>query len=391
MHATSLSKIRALTLISLTLSMDSWEQIKFPSEDITAIQIKGNRGKLLIYNIYNDGKSNKTIRSLITRHRNTVSMLENSGTSKPHIIWLGDFNRHHPYWDDPNDERLFTNEAIEDTEILIEAVADASLELVLLSGTPTHIHNVTKKWMRLDQVFLSDHSLDLLIACDTNPDYRGIKTDHLPILTKLSLSVSKTKTIPFCNFQEVEWDKFKESLGKHMRNLDSSAHILNQQQLDRHCKELTLAIQHTITNTVPKAEICNKLKRWWTKELSQMCKHANKLGRTSYNLKADTTHAIHSEHKKAVKLYERTLATTKKQHWHDWLERADDPDIWTVHRLISAPNTDRGKSHIPALKYKTRDEDRIALSNEEKSTALAKNFFSEKPMQEPRQDEFKYP
>jgi hypothetical protein len=122
-----------------------------------------------------------------------------------------------------------------------------------------------------------------------------------------------------------------------------------------------------------------------------MRKHANKLGRLSYSHKEDTAHTIHKEHKKAVKLYEKTLTDTKKQHWRDWLEKADDPDIWTVHRLISAPATDRGKSRIPALKVRTGEMDIVALSNKDKSIALANNFFPAKPHQENNQVKHKYP
>jgi hypothetical protein len=313
-HAASPEKTRAITLISTTLNMDSWEQIEFPSGDVTAIQIKGRSGKLIIYNIYNDCKSNATIRLLTTRRSSTSNAHNQPETNRLHTIWLGDFNRHHPYWDDPNDERLFTNEALEEAEVLIEAVADAGLELILPSGIPTHVHNVTKKWTRLDQVFLSDHSLDLLIACDTRPDLRGIKTDHLPIITELNLGTSGTKNAAIRNFREVDWGNFKESLDKHLQRRTIRTPIRNQRQLDDHCERLTLAIKSTIGDTVPITKICDKSKRWWTKELSQMRKHANKLGRIAYGSKDNATHAVHEEHKKAVKLYEKTLSATKKQH-----------------------------------------------------------------------------
>ena len=62
-----------------------------------------------------------------------------------YVIWLGDFNRHHPYWDNPSDTRLFTNEALLTAEILVSAIAEVGLELVLLGGIPTHCHNITKQ------------------------------------------------------------------------------------------------------------------------------------------------------------------------------------------------------------------------------------------------------
>jgi hypothetical protein len=86
------------------------------------------------------------------------------------VLWVGDFNRHHPYWDDPSDTRLFTSDIMEVAERLIKVVADIGLELTLPSSILTHKHNITKLWSRLDQVFLSDYSENLLISCDTQPN-----------------------------------------------------------------------------------------------------------------------------------------------------------------------------------------------------------------------------
>ncbi|KAI0268073.1 hypothetical protein BGY98DRAFT_925177, partial [Russula aff. rugulosa BPL654] len=68
------------------------------------------------------------------------------------IVWLGDFNRHYPYWDNHNNTRIFTKKATKAAETLIEAVAVAGLEMALPHGIPTHVQNVTKLWTRLDQV-----------------------------------------------------------------------------------------------------------------------------------------------------------------------------------------------------------------------------------------------
>ena len=84
-----------------------------------------------------------------------------------HVLWLGNFNRHHPYWDDPNNTRLFTSEATWAVEKLIKTVADMGLDLALPSGIPIHRYNVTKKWSRLDQVFISDRSENAIISCNT--------------------------------------------------------------------------------------------------------------------------------------------------------------------------------------------------------------------------------
>ena len=199
------------------------------------------------------------------------------------------------------------------------------------SGTPTHKHNVMKLWSRLDQVFLSDHSENLLISCNMQPDQRGINTDHLPILTELNLNADIAPEKEIHNFQNVDWDEFCKELSIQLAKLLLPAPIVNQRQLDEACDSLTKAIQRTIISEVPVLTIMLKSKRWWMKELTQLCQLANKLGRQSYDKQCDKGHNIHKKHNVAAKNYHRILEQTKRQHWRDWLEKGKDPDIWTAH------------------------------------------------------------
>ncbi len=143
-HTNASLKTRSLTLIRANINSETWSQLDFPSSDVMIMQITSHWGKTTIFNIYNDGESNETVRLLAEYHHRNRASLERTLQGEAHIIWLGDFNRHHPYWDSPEDIRLFTNEAIEATKKLIEAVADTGLELVLPHGLPTHEHSVTK-------------------------------------------------------------------------------------------------------------------------------------------------------------------------------------------------------------------------------------------------------
>jgi hypothetical protein len=123
----------------------------------------------------------------------------------------------------------------------------------------------------------------------------------------------------------------------------------------------------TTETQVPTLEICSRSKRWWTKELMDLCRQMNILGRRSYTRKFRPAHPVHDEHKEAIKLYDRMLEHTKNQHWRDWLKHTTDPDIWTVHKFISAPALDRAKAHIPALKHKRGDDEEMANTNPEKA------------------------
>jgi hypothetical protein len=142
---------------------------------------------------------------------------------------------------------------------------------------------------------------------------------------------------------------------------------------------LTSIIQVTIEDCIPVTEICSKSKCWWTKELTQMCHEMNKIGRRTYKLRNIPTHPVYKEHVEAVKLYDRTLEHTKNQHWRDWLEWAVDPNIWTVHKYISAPSMNGAKARILALKHKIGKEEVTVSTNYDKSQALAKSFFPIRP------------
>ena len=128
--------------------------------------------------------------------------------AKARTVWVGDFNRHHPHWDSISDNRLFTSNAIKKAEKLISAVADAGLDLALPPKIPTHKHNVSKKWTRLDHVFLSEHSFDALLSCEVLTDYLSPNTDHRPIVMKLDLTLTKAPVKTTRNFRNVDWSKF---------------------------------------------------------------------------------------------------------------------------------------------------------------------------------------
>ena len=231
----------------------------------------------------------------------------------------------------------------------------------------------------------------MVTACDALPHHRGINMDHLPILMELDLAVNILEDEPIPNFREVDWDDFRKALSMHLEPIEQRTAITNQRQLDERCAKLTEAIQATIRDQVPIMEMTPKSKHWWTKELTQLRRKANKLGRQSYQCHRDLGHRIHAEHKEAAKRYDRTLLYHKNQHWQDWLERAEEPDIWTVNRYTTATASDRGKARIPMLKYKIGEEDRVARTNEEKGIALAKGFFPLKPLELDSDDDKDYP
>ena len=90
------TQIRSVIWVNKQLETKDWKIIDIKdTNNITAIQLKGNYGKITIFNIYNDcthSRNETTLRNYIITHINTLIDDDES-----HMIWVGNFNRHHPY------------------------------------------------------------------------------------------------------------------------------------------------------------------------------------------------------------------------------------------------------------------------------------------------------
>jgi hypothetical protein len=196
----------------------------------------------MLFNIYNDCNHNKTLDALTEYHRQHKQNILRTETTQQdhHLIWLGDFNRHHPYWDRPEDNRLFTKEAQEVAEVLLKAVADLGMDIVLAKGTPTQ-----------DQVFITEHSMDTITACDTVPEEQGVNTDHLPIIMVIDVELTKAPTQIARNFRDVDWKKFHEMLEGKVASLGLPNCITTHSTLNCACEKLTHSIQETKETDIP--------------------------------------------------------------------------------------------------------------------------------------------
>jgi Endonuclease-reverse transcriptase len=129
------ASVRSVIWVNTRLETKNWKILDIPhTNDITAIQIKGTYGKISIFNVYNDctHSRNETIfRDYLAAQRELV--IDGNDT---HMIWAGDFNRHHPLWDDDKDTHLFTTQALRNAEGIINLLAEHDMEMSLPKGIP---------------------------------------------------------------------------------------------------------------------------------------------------------------------------------------------------------------------------------------------------------------
>lgn len=135
-----------------------------------------------------------------------------------------------------------------------------------------------------------ENALDALISCETRCNDRGLNTDHIHIVTKLDVMMSRTQETTSNNFRNVDWEKFREHLQGRMANLRVPTQIRNQVSLNKECERLTAALQETIEAMVLTMEVCPKSKHWWTKEIGELREIYRKLRRKAGKYKDQPEH-----------------------------------------------------------------------------------------------------
>ena len=250
--------IRAVIWVNTKLDTKDWVELEIPdTNDITAIQLKGPYGKLAIFNIYNDcthSRNQTTLINYVRRYANTLLLR----TENHHMIWAGDFNRHHPLWDKDEDVHLFTRQATRNADELIGLLAEYEMQMVLPKGIPTLQHMRSKRYSRPDNVFSTPGLQEFVVKCDVDPSIRPTSTDHFPIHTNILLPQERVNTPPTFNFRETDWAEYKKKLIPRLRHSQDKPVITNAEELNQAIADLTTAIQET-TQEVVRRSITEKV------------------------------------------------------------------------------------------------------------------------------------
>jgi endonuclease/exonuclease/phosphatase family metal-dependent hydrolase len=281
---------RSIILVNKKIATNSWKSIEIDSRDVTIVELQSTQGPIQLINVYNNGEHNETITAL--DHRLTKQ------ASATKTIMMGDFNRHHPLWDEARNEHLFTDAKLADAQFLIDLIDKHKLVMALPPGLPTHELSTTKNHSRLDNVFIDSLLAEQVTKCTATPTTRTISTDHFPIETIIQLEHPKAKTVERRNFRQVDWDKFREKLTIELADTRASA-LTNIEDFEARREKITKAIQNTIQELVPLSRLSAHSKRWWNKELSIKRKQRNNLANRA--ARKGPHDKIHEEQRKANK------------------------------------------------------------------------------------------
>lgn len=367
--------IRSIILVNTNISTDSYIPLNIPHSDITAIRLKGEFGHCSLFNIYNDCTNNSTTDALRMYLDTNAQVALPSPTD--HMFWLGDFNRHHPLWEDDSNRRLFSSSNLVDP--LIDLINDYDMVLTLPPGIPTY-ETAAGNWTRPDNVWRSNNPEDPIISCNVDPSIRPPRADHLPIITELDLSVSRAPSFPTRNMRDADFTAINEKLRERLALRCPAIRIRHKEDVETTVNTLVDIINEVIDEEVPASKPSPFAKRWWTKELTELKKEKNRLSNLSYKHRGMPDAPVHAKHKEAVNTFCNRLEEIKKEHWTNWLEEATSKDVYIAGKYITSEPSDYSNARIPSLKTTNHQGvETLATENATKAEALVKTFFPPPP------------
>ncbi|KAJ6491451.1 hypothetical protein C8R47DRAFT_1176966 [Mycena vitilis] len=214
------------------------------------------------------------------------------------------------------------------------------MKMALPKGVPTLRSFSTGNYTRVDNVFCSPSLLAAYITCDTAPELRPNKTDHMPVIQVLDLRVTALQHVPRPLFRKVIWSDFREDLLTRLEGMARPERYDNVDGLERAIRQLEEAVRATINATVKMSTPSPYMKRWFTATLRDMRTSWTKLERRAYAERFVPDHPVHGEARAAEAAYVKAVIEAKAAHWVEWLESITDLDVWDVHQLASAEPSD---------------------------------------------------
>ncbi|EUC67567.1 reverse transcriptase from transposon X-element protein, putative, partial [Rhizoctonia solani AG-3 Rhs1AP] len=250
------------------------------------MKIQTPASSILICNIYNPCDANTPlphVLSLLRAHRG-------------HVILLGDFNCHHPDWDEARNAHLFTSAALDLAQPLLDITHDLSLTMALPRDIPTLQSTSSKNYTRPDNIFMSAPLAEFLVSCDTAPASRPPCTDHFPISTILDIATIEAPRITKPNFKKTNWPLFRQVLEGSLSKLPGLRRVGSQAEIDKRVGDLMEAIYEAVRAATPDLKLCVWSKRWWSPELGEHRKVVRSLAAHSYRTRFDRDDPVHEEY-----------------------------------------------------------------------------------------------
>ena len=291
-----------------------------PLNDITAIAINttDNDKPTLIVNIYN--LQDKDLITPMQEYLRTHLRLRKYSN----IIIAGDFNLHSPLWNPTGYDRHDRQ-----ADHLVTMMAEHGLRPLLPPGTITFPRAGTA----IDLVWGNEKAEKAITKCKIAED-NDQASDHLPIEIHLDTqSHQEDQTPPTFNYAKTDWKLLETLISRHVPTIPIDPNSATPTSIDKYTREIASAIQQAIKESTPRKRPCPFSKRWWSNNLTELRRAAQRLRRT---YKRTRNEVDHQTWRAKVSEYEHKIDKAKRKTWTEFVSLADEKTIWQVKRYLSS-------------------------------------------------------
>ena len=177
--------------------MDCYSVLPAMHSDIMVVPFKGDNGFLTLFSIYNEITDNETVTyldSFLTQNAHIIHPLV-----RDCIVWMGDFNHHHPMWEEESNKRLY--ESADFISPFIELHYRNKMLLALPKGIPT-FQSAAGNWRRQDNVWCCNTPDDPILRCNIVPAIHPPLADHLLVITIVDIPLPRIPEAHALDFRQ---------------------------------------------------------------------------------------------------------------------------------------------------------------------------------------------
>ncbi|THU86191.1 hypothetical protein K435DRAFT_586977, partial [Dendrothele bispora CBS 962.96] len=210
------------------------------------------------------------------------------------------------------------------------------LVMTLEPGVPMLQALSTGNYTRVDNIFCSSNLVDHVVRCETVPERRQPKTDHMPIITWVALEAKRVMKEDRLDWRKVKWKEFKEELEKELKELGEPKEYETAEEFWDGRRKWQRIIGKLVNNEklVPRTKMTPYQRRWWNKTLERLRKKCRKLGKKSYWKRFEVENPIHKAFRIARQRYSQEIKKAKAEKWAEWLREVDESGLWDVASLV---------------------------------------------------------
>ncbi len=129
---------RAVTLVNRSLSTNAWSSIALDTQDVVAMSLHAPAETIIIVNVYSNRNSIVAWKIIDAMLREYSAKWQDERGLPYRFICAGDWNAHHPLWDESHNSHLFTDRALEQAGHLLQIIGQHHLKMPLpCTGTNT--------------------------------------------------------------------------------------------------------------------------------------------------------------------------------------------------------------------------------------------------------------